>query len=450
MVIIGIDIGTSSICGAAADPETGTLLRSVTRVNDSSLQTGIPFASCQDPDRILQICDEIYRAFLLEFSDIKAIGFTGQMHGMLYLGKKGRPLSPLYTWQDGRGNEIYRDGRTYAQELTLRTGFPMATGYGLTTLFYDRLNGKVPEGAYKICTIHDYVAMRFCGLQTPIMHISDAASFGLFDLENLCFSEIGLQKAQLDFSLLPELSRDCRFIGQTEEKIPVCIPVGDNQASVLGSLCENAILVNIGTGSQISAPCKKYTPLPDVEYRPYFDGKYLVTGCALAGGYAYSLLKNFFAQTMRMFGKEPPENIYEYMDKGADEVKEKSDKIVCLPYFCGTRNDPVLRASFCNIGAENFTPQSVTLSVLNGICEELYGYYGKFSSLLEKRPQILVGSGNGIRKNPLLADLFSERFSMPLRIPLYEEEAAFGSVYAAYMALKNISSDTVRKLIRYR
>ncbi len=64
-----------------------------------------------------------------------SIGMTGQMHGMLYVDHRGEAVSPLYTWQDGNGNELTKDGRTYAEILGEATG-TAASGYGLTTHYY--------------------------------------------------------------------------------------------------------------------------------------------------------------------------------------------------------------------------------------------------------------------------------------------------------------------------
>ena len=450
MRIVGIDIGTTSICGVVTDPEQGLLLRSVTRANDSGMQTGSSFERCQDPMRILQICTEIYQNFIREFTDVSAVGFTGQMHGILYTDALGNALSPLYTWQDERGKQPYDQNHTYAQELSRRTGYTAATGYGLTTMFYNRRNRLQPQNAAHVCTIHDFVAMKFCARTVPVMHVSDAASFGLFDLKKLSFDGEAVAKAQLNDGLLPQVAETCDFIGETAEKIPVCTAIGDNQASVLGSVCDGGLLVNVGTGSQVSVICDEYIPAENIEYRPYFDGKYLMTGCALAGGYSYSLLKNFFVQTLELFGITPTGDIYDRMNDGAASVYSQKNPIVCKPYFCGTRQDPALRADFEEIGADNFTPEHLTLSVLRGICEELYGFYTNFCRLLKDPPHTLVGSGNGIRKNKLLAKIFSDRFHMPLRIPKHEEEAAFGCTFAAYAALKNLSVQEMQKFIRYQ
>ena len=41
---------------------------------------------------------------------------------------------------------------------------------------------------------------------------------------------------------------------------------------------------------------------------------------------------------------------------------------------------------------------------------------------------MLVGSGNGIRRNKLLAEIISKFFNMPLNVPVNAEEAALGAV----------------------
>ena len=50
-------------------------------------------------------------------------------------------------------------------------------------------------------------------------------------------------------------------------------------------------------------------------------------------------------------------------------------------------------------------------------------------------PPLLVGSGNGVRQNRLLAGILAGRFEKPLLIPSHAEEAAVGAAVAASVGL---------------
>ena len=81
------------------------------------------------------------------------------MHGIVYLDKNGEAVSPLTIWQDGRGDTPYKEGLTYAEWLSKKTGYKLATGFGGVTHFYNTVNGLVPENAVTFCTIHDLAVM---------------------------------------------------------------------------------------------------------------------------------------------------------------------------------------------------------------------------------------------------------------------------------------------------
>ena len=62
----------------------------------------------------------------------------------------------------------------------------------------------------------------------------------------------------------------------------------------------------------------------------------------------------------------------------------------------------------------------------------------------------LVGSGNGIRKNPALVKIAEKQFASSMKIPAHLEEAAVGAALFGLIAggiLK--SSAEAKKLIRY-
>ena len=104
------------------------------------------------------------------------------MHGMLYVDACGEAVSPLYTWQDGRGNLPLGDGRSSAEQLKDAGCGAAAGGYGLTTHYYLMKNDQLPANAAKMTTISDYIAMRLTERRTPVLGADMAASWGCFDL----------------------------------------------------------------------------------------------------------------------------------------------------------------------------------------------------------------------------------------------------------------------------
>lgn len=99
---LGIDIGTTGICGIIVDCKSGEILDSVNINNDSFIKTDKDYERIQSPERITEIVENIVKK--LCNTDTKAIGISNQMHGILYADESGKAISPLYTWQDARGN----------------------------------------------------------------------------------------------------------------------------------------------------------------------------------------------------------------------------------------------------------------------------------------------------------------------------------------------------------
>lgn len=427
--LIGLDIGTTSISAVAVEASSGLLLRSATVPNDSALPSPDGVSRLQAPARIAKTALALKASLAAEFPSVAAIGVTGQMHGILYLDRAGRAVSPLYTWQDGRGNFPYGES-TYALRFSVRSGYPLASGYGLVTHCINREQGLVPAEAAVFCTIQDYIAMLLTRRETPLIHASNAASFGCYDLAARAFDRSATEKLGLESTLLPMVTSDTAVIGR-DGGVPVAAAIGDNQASVLGSLrAPNDILVNIGTGSQVSAVVSAPAPFPAGAVRPYVDGGFLLAGSPLCGGRAYALLHRFFAQCAERFGGNS-QDIYAVMNGMAAECPE-NHPLTVDPRFCGTRNDPALRGTISAISEENFTPEHLTRGFLWGMAAELQELYGKMP--LPAPASGLVGSGNAVRANPVLRKYLEEQFGLPLKCPAHKEEAAFGAALFAAAA----------------
>ena len=510
MITIGIDIGTTTISGAvleisgaahpAAGPASGfevnstagctshpaaapaaRLLHAENIPNDSFLPPDVPGARIQDAERILSLAKELLDR-LLDFccrnghSEISAstgidggtgetpaaIGLTGQMHGIVYTDCAGRPLSPLYTWQDQRGE-------TVREQILGKTGISVPGGYGFATHYYNMIHGLVPKGAVSLCTIMDLFGMHLTGNSRPLMHSSNAASLGLFYpsrnqflkeslktlFGNAAESAAGGSGAS---SFIPDFSEEIRVIGHYHwnpdisscRSIPVTCAIGDNQAGVLASVgtAPGTPLVNFGTGGQVSLLTTRYSELPGIETRPFLPGLYLMAGSSLCGGRAYAILERFFRSYAAAAGAQkkpqyaaaagaPEKPQYELMNALAEKALQEETSLSVSPLFCGTREDPSVRGSVTGISENNFTPGALILGTLRGMADELYGYYSKMTSSQPDRikPDRVVGSGNGLRKNPVLQKLVAERFGAPLELSPFEEEAACGAAISAAMAL---------------
>ena len=236
---------------------------------------------------------------------------------------------------------------------------------------------------------------------------------------------------------MPEVTEKSLVIGRYRE-IPVCVPIGDNQASFLGSVDKNedTMLLNIGTGSQISYVSDKYLDVDkELELRPFVEGKYLVCGSALCGGFAYSMLEEFFRSYTISLGIQEKSQ-YSVMDKLATQAFENGESgLLVDAYFCGKRSNPNLRGSIKEIDRYGFTPSALVLGVLNGMCNELYELY---ESVPDKKTHI-VASGGAVKRTEILKAIIAKRFNASVTTSKIEEEAATGASLFSALAIGKIS-----------
>ena len=448
MNAIGIDLGTTTLSAVALD-EHGVILEAVTLPHGADIPDARAWAKLLDADVLYDKAVEIIDGLMARHAPVGSIGLDGQMHGMLYVDATGRAVSPLATWQDGRG-ALPLDGGTYASELTNRTGCRMSTGFGLTTHFYNQLNGAVPPDAAKLCTIADYVAMRLAGRTAPVVHASNAAGLGLFDAPSGEWDVVAFANANMDRAILPEVEAGVRALGKYKGA-SVSAALGDNQAGFIGSVREidRAALVSVGTSGQISMMSGAPGGLIESERRPLTDGQFILVGSSLCGGYAYAILEKFLRSCAALAGAEV-KNLYEAMNAAGLAALDNPDNPTVSPRFDGTRHNPSLRGEITGLSSTNFDAPRLVAGLVTGIAEELHGFYAEMLRAGAKMPTQLVGCGNAIRKNPALRRAFEKVFGMPLYIPAHQEEAAYGAALYG-MAAAGLTPDlrSAQSLIRY-
>ncbi len=444
MKTIGIDIGTTSISAAVLDAAQCRTLETRTIPNKSSLRTERPWERCQGPAVLIQDAQALLDELLARHPDAAAIGLTGQMHGMLYLDQEGRALSPLYTWQDGSGDQPYESAPSLTAWIRDASGIEAATGYGLVTCLSHSKSGRVPPGAASICTIADYLGLVLTGRTQPLLHASNAASLGAFDVQSGSFQRSALEHMGLETALLPEVTGQLVPLGRYQG-VPVCAAIGDNQASFLGAVgqAEGTALVNMGTGGQLSVLSDKAFTAPEIEARPYLGGRFLLVGSSLCGGRAYAILERFLRRYVQAAtGIDAPQ--YAVMERLARAGADAPDGMRVSTLFHGTRTDPTRRGSISDLSEENFSPEGLVYGVLRGMADELHGHYLRMQAGAGVQVRQLIGSGNGLRKNPVLQEAFQRTFQMALSLSPFEEEAACGAALAGLQAVQQVPDEGQR------
>ncbi|MBB6734792.1 sedoheptulokinase [Cohnella zeiphila] len=438
MHLIGLDIGTTSVCGALLEARTRRMIRSVTLDNTAALRSSRSWEFAQDAESIWRTAESVLSELRSDRAEVLGIGITGQMHGILYVDKEGNAVSPLYTWQDKRGDMPYSKEATYAEQLARLTCYPMATGFGMATHFYNQQNGLVPPGASALCTIADYVAMRLANRTRPLIDPTNASGLGLYDPRLLEFDRAALTHAEIDAGLLPEQVPSGTVIGRIKDGIPVATALGDNQASFLGAVPDvrSSVLLNIGTGSQISVYSDAYCAdecrtAGGIDIRPFPGGGYLLVGASLSGGKSYALLERFFREVITSFTGSDESSLYETMNRMAEAETADEFELKVNTRFFGTRADPLARGTIDGVCPDNWTPGHLIRGFLEGMAGELAGYYDLLPPSVRERAKALVVSGNGVRRNGALRRILERLFGLPLLLPDGGEEASRGAAICA-------------------
>jgi sedoheptulokinase len=451
---MGIDFGTSKIAAVLIDLETGNIIDSRYKATNAYIPAGSPLKREQDIKKI----GDVFISCIGDISggkewEIASIGLTGQMHGIMGLNSRGVPVTNFVTWQDERGNDRGRGSMTLLEEMEEKGGKrPIASGYGIVTL-YDWLIEEGKRDISKVCTLPDYFGMALTGQKHPVMDHSMAHSTGAYDIRTAAWDFDYTGRLGLDGEYFPDIVpmtavagelTGGAFTGLTGKKaVPVSVAIGDNQASFIGSVrnYRDTILINIGTGSQISYVIENldkitsadrgsldrdniYINYYDVDVRPFVENCYLVAGSALSGGCVYATLKNFFSKAAdELFGVTATEDLWNRMEKAALKENDAGGLSV-YPLFAGMRSDPVARGSMSGLSSDNFTPSRLIYATLEGIAKIMKDL---ISDPIVEKKKFLTGSGNGLRKNIPLQNVISRVFQKELVIPQYEEEAALGA-----------------------
>jgi len=399
----------------------------------------------QAPDRILELATELVRMVVSEAAHcpgrICGLGITGQMHGLLLVDGNGQPLTNLITWRDQRtAADVPGPDSTGA---CARTGCRLAAGYGGPTLRWLQANGIVSDGVTAL-SIADFVVAAFTGrVATDPTH---AASWGVFDVPDNRWSTATMDRLAVPHTVLPlvlptsmplaRLRSEMTTATGLSPDVVVCSPVGDNQAGVyaLTAGAGDTLVVNVGTGGQVSVPRPTFVYRPGLETRPMPFGGVILVGATLCAGWSYAYLQEFFRRTLVAFGVSTltDDDIYEVMNRLSVSAGSEAGELLADTRFNGTRLDPTVRGVLAGIDTANLTPANLCRSVLNGVAAELADLAGAAGLADVSR---IIASGNAVQRNPALVDALADAFGRSCSVSDVQETAAVGAARAAAAGL---------------
>ena len=240
--IMGLDIGTSS-AKAIVYREDGTVAgKGSSGYGISVPQTGFAEQSGQLLwESTVSAIRQATAVSAVDPKQIKAIGVTGQMHGLVMLDKSGQPLRPVIIWADQRSH--HQVERIQQQSSTERIAAnPAFTGFLLPSLLWvmEKETHLLPK-TERIMLPKDYIRFRLTGVHGT--DFSDASGTLLLDARNRRWSPEILKEYRITESILPPISESSEIAGEItaaasrETGLPLGIPVvfggGDTPAAAV-------------------------------------------------------------------------------------------------------------------------------------------------------------------------------------------------------------------------
>lgn len=279
-LLLGLDIGSSSIKASIVDAATGQSLASGQSPGEEmemiALQTG--WAE-QDPamwwHHMLIAVKSCLQKTGARGEEVKAIGISYQMHGLVVVDKDHQPLRPSIIWCDSRAVSIGQQAATALGERYCLEHFLNSPGnFTASKLKWVRDNEPALfDKIHKIMLPGDYIAMRLSGdMGTTDTGLSE----GIFwDYQSQSVSEKLLDHYGLQKSLLPErvpvFGRQATLNGEAAAELG--LKAGTAIAYRAGDQPNNAFSLNVLNPGETAATAGTSGVIYSVTEKNAFDAK---------------------------------------------------------------------------------------------------------------------------------------------------------------------------------
>jgi len=439
-VFLGIDVGTTSTKSLAIS-EQGEILAEATATYSSYHPK--PAWSEQDPEdwwraTVKTVGDVVARGKLAP-QDVRAIGLSGQMHGSVFLDKRGKVIRRALLWNDQRTadecDEIERraGGRS---KLIRMVANPALTGFTAPKILWLRNHEpKNFDRTVKVLLPKDEIRRRLTGEFAT--DVSDASGTLLLDVARRRWSQKLLTKLDLDQDLLPKcyeseevtgkltaaaaeqlgLTTDCAVVGGAGDCAGNAVGTGVVRKGILSA--------SIGTSGVM------FVHSDQVEFDPKgrlhtfchaVHGKWHMMGVSLTAGGSLQWFLDNLCQETGLLGREP----LDVMNAEAEKVPPGCEGLFFLPYLSGERTphaDPHARGSFVGLTLKH-TRGHLVRAIMEGVAFALRDSLEIISEMGVPVKQIRVSGGGA--KSALWRQIQANVFGQKVVTINAEQGPAYG------------------------
>lgn len=349
-LLLGYDIGSSSIKASLIDADSGELISSAMSP-EQELKIESPQSGWaeQHPEtwweHVKHATEKMFKNISTESIEILGIGISYQMHGLVMVDKDKNVLHPAIIWCDSRaveiGNKAFEDlGNDYCLSSYLNSPG------NFTASKLKWVKESLPEiysRIYKVMLPGDFIAMKLSNeIKTTVSGLSE----GIFwDFKNNGFAEKLFEYYGLDQKLIPDIVPSFGIQGNVSTEaaeelglkagIPISYRAGDqpNNALSLNVLNPGEIAATAGTSGVIYGVTAKNVYDNDSRVNAFAHVNYTdqhpnkgVLLCINGTGIQYSWIK----QTIM-------DNKFSYneLNDFASSVSIGSDGLFCFPFGNG-------------------------------------------------------------------------------------------------------------------
>ena len=405
--LLGIDVGTGSCkcCLMTADGK-------VTNKASRSYQPLIPKPgwSEQDPftwyEAMIGCLKDFEQSAPALLKRVIAVGATGQMRGLTFIGFSGSVIRRSILWNDLRcGEEVRQVQREAAEFLRGITHNPLNTMCALPKLLWViRHEPEVWHETHKLIFPKDYICFRLTGrLQTDL---SDASGSLYYDIRQQKWSTDILKRYAISVEKLPDIHPATSVIGHLSPEAAQAMGLAVGIPVVAGG--SDATVEMLALGIRSPAQCKlrlstsgALSTVVDSLDRG-IDTRLSIWSHLEPDRWMVDINTRSCAQSLEWLreilfaGKPPTAEIYRQMAQEAERVPVGAEGLLFHPYLMGEDApywDPTLKSSFWGLCAAHQRGHLIR-AVLEGTAFALQDAYTVISPVLDGAVEyVFVGGG---------------------------------------------------------